>query len=438
MKEKNKEITKIKETVEEKEEFAKKIEWVIIAKFILYGFALIIAVIRMLTGICLLTPILVYTTLLILVLNLICLFLAKKRLYLYAIAYFSLVIDLLFVTLAVHLQGGLAAPLFPLNYLLIILVASILISSRAGIIITTLSSIAVILLITLEYLNIFPPIPTKGIGLVMYQDKDYVITIVIARVIFFYAVAIMSGYLSDRIKMQTREIREKEKQLIHAERMAMAARIAGESAHEIKNPLAVIKSGLYYLGRILPESEEAQKTISQMDEATERAVAYINNLLNFSRPPMLTIEPVDVHKIIEDSLNELPQEMLAGIEIVKNFALDLPLLPADPDRLKQVFVNLIKNGTEAMGEKVESRKLKVESGKDGEFVKISISDTGKGISEEDLNHIFDPFFTTKGKGTGLGLAIVQRIIEAHKGEIEVKGEIGKGTIFVVKLPVVTL
>jgi len=233
-------------------------------------------------------------------------------------------------------------------------------------------------------------------------------------------------------KKAEEELKQAQAQLIQSEKLAAAVQIASEAAHEVKNPLAVIKAGLYYLGRILPENKEAQKTISQMDKATQRAVAYIDDLLNFSRPPVLNLKPVDLHKVIEDSFNELPQEILAGIEIEKNFAPAVPLLTADPDRLKQVFVNLIKNGAEAMGE-VKSKKLKVESEKEGEFVKIRISDTGKGMIEEDLKRIFDQFFTTKGKGTGLGLAICHRIIEAHKGGIEVKSEVGKGTTFVIKL-----
>ncbi len=98
-----------------------------------------------------------------------------------------------------------------------------------------------------------------------------------------------------------------------------------------------------------------------------------------------------------------------------------------------MVTNLVKNAAEAMGE-VRSKKLEIRSKKEGEFVKLSVSDTGKGIAEEDRKRIFDPFFTTKGKGTGLGLAICQRIVEAHHGEIEVASEVGKGTTFVVKLP----
>ncbi|MFH1860150.1 MAG: ATP-binding protein [bacterium] len=427
----------INETAEEREELAKKLEWMIITRFILYGLALIIAATRMFIEDYPLSPMLYYSTLLIFVLNLICLFLTKKRLYLYASTYFLIAIDLLFITIAVHLQGGLAATVFPLNYLIIILAASILISGRAGLIITTLASIAVILLITLEYLNIFPPVPVKGIGVILYQERGYVISTVMAKVIFFYVVAIVSGYLSDRIKRQTKEIREKEKQLIHVERMAIAAQIAGKSAHEIKNPLSVIKFGLYYLEKILPENKEAQKTILQMDQATQRAVTYIDDLLNFSRPPMLQISKAAINDVLEKSMQELSAETLSGIEIEKDFAADLPLIPADLSKLSQVFVNLFRNATEAMGE-VKSKRLKVKSEAGEEVVQVSISDTGKGIPSENLNRIFDPFFTTKGKGIGLGLAICQRIVEAHQGRIEVESEVSVGSKFVVKLPVSTI
>ncbi len=223
--------------------------------------------------------------------------------------------------------------------------------------------------------------------------------------------------------------------LIQSERLAAAAQISSEAAHEIKNPLAVIKTGLYFLDKILPEKkEDVQQTLSQMDKATDRATSYINDLLSFSRPPVLVLKLTDVHKVIEDAINELPQEILAGIEIAKDFIPDMPLLNADTNRLKQIFTNLIKNAAEAVEQ--GSGRIEIKSEREGDFVKIAISDTGKGISEENLKHIFDPFFTTKSKGTGLGLAICHRIIEAHGGEIEVKSEIGKGTVFIIKLGMV--
>lgn len=233
------------------------------------------------------------------------------------------------------------------------------------------------------------------------------------------------------------ERKQMQEKLIEAEKLAAASLIASEAAHEIKNPLAVIKTGLYYLKRILPEgAEEAQKNIRMLDNAVERATIYINDLLNFSKPPVLNLMPVEINELLEKSLKELPQEILAGIEINKDFETNLPQIMADPERLKQVFVNIIKNAAEAMEGKGKLRiancRLQIE-GK--EFIQITFEDTGRGIPKKDVQYIFDPFFTTKGKGTGLGLAICQRIIEAHKGEIEVISKIGEGATFIIKMRV---
>lgn len=235
------------------------------------------------------------------------------------------------------------------------------------------------------------------------------------------------GKLVDLVEEQTKE-------LIQSEKMAATSQIAAEAAHEIKNPLTVINSGLYYLKQVLPEEEEKniQQTISMMDAAINRAVVYINDLLNFSKPPVIKLTQVEINKVLEQTIGELPQEMLRDVELLEDFETDLPRINADPERLKQVFTNIIKNASEAMIE-VKDKKLKVKSKREEDVIKIIVSDTGKGIAGEDRKHIFDPFFTTKGKGTGLGLAICQRIIEAHKGEIEIESEVGKGTRFIIRL-----
>jgi PAS domain S-box-containing protein len=109
--------------------------------------------------------------------------------------------------------------------------------------------------------------------------------------------------------------KQMEKELIKAERLSASAQIASEAAHEIKNPLMVINAGLYYLGKILPDDNEAKKTISQMDAATQRAVVYINDLLNFSRPPELKKDKMNVNEMIKKSLDELPSGIFPNIEI---------------------------------------------------------------------------------------------------------------------------
>ncbi len=230
------------------------------------------------------------------------------------------------------------------------------------------------------------------------------------------------------------ERKQMEKELIKTERLAAAVQIASEAAHEVKNPLTVIKAGLYYLGKILHEdNNEAQKTIFQMDQATQRAVIYINDLLNFSRPIELKKSEININEVIQQALDELPTEIFANIDVQQELFSGSPLILADFERLKQVVTNLVKNAAEAMGG--SGKGLVVRSEKGWEFIEISVSDMGKGIAEKNLKHIFDPFFTTKGKGTGLGLAICQRIVEAHNGRIEVTSKMGEGTTFVVRLPV---
>ncbi len=236
------------------------------------------------------------------------------------------------------------------------------------------------------------------------------------------------GQLSIAFDQMTTDLKSFKDKLVKSEKLAAASQIASEAAHEIKNPLSIIKAGLYYLKKIMEdEPKNVQDVLLQIDNAADRITFYLNDLLSFAKPIVLKIELVEVNKILEDSFKELPDEIFSGMKIIKNFAPDLPQIKCDPQRLKQVFINLIKNAAEAMGGKGE---LMVKS-EDGPC--ITISDTGAGISEQYLQHIFDPFFTTKGKGTGLGLAICHRIIEAHKGEIKVTSKPGQGTTFIIKM-----
>jgi signal transduction histidine kinase len=257
-------------------------------------------------------------------------------------------------------------------------------------------------------------------------------TKIVAKGNFDYHVPIKSndeiGQLTRSFDKMTGELKDFHDKLVKSEKLAVASQIASESAHEIRNPLSVIKAGVYFLKKILTEQPSmVQNTILQIDGAANRIASYIDDLLNFSKPPVINIVMIDVNEVLVNSIEELPQETLSGIKIIMDFAPELPQIEADPQRLKQVFTNLIKNASEAMKGNGELR-IKSEKGPI-----ITISDTGAGISEQDLKHIFDPFFTTKSKGTGLGLAICYRIIEAHKGVIEVVSEPGQGTSFVIKL-----
>jgi len=228
------------------------------------------------------------------------------------------------------------------------------------------------------------------------------------------------------------ELKRTQEKLRKAEKLSTIAQVAQEAAHEIKNPLSVLGVGLYYLRKMLPEDEKIKKKINQMDKAVERASSYLNDLSSLSRPPIVELSPIDINDFIEQVLGDISLDLLTGIELRKDLAKDLPKIQVDPDRLRQVFTNLIKNACEAMP---CGGALTISSCIDGSQIVITFSDTGPGIKEEDLGKLFDPFFTTKSKGTGLGLVIVKRIIEAHQGRIGLESKVGKGTRFTIKLPI---
>ncbi|MDI6785995.1 MAG: ATP-binding protein, partial [bacterium] len=232
------------------------------------------------------------------------------------------------------------------------------------------------------------------------------------------------GELAKAFNQMTIDLKTSQDKIVKSEKLAAASQLASEIAHEIRNPLSIIKAVFYHLEQILPKGEESvRKSFLQMDRAIERATSYVNDLLNFSRPPILNLRLMDINKVLESSLEEMPSDISSTLKVDRNYTTNLPQVKVDPERLKQVFTNIIKNSWEAMSEqagqptKADTLRLKVGSEKEGNFIKITISDTGKGISEKNLKYIFDPFFTTRSKGTGLGLAICQRIVEAHKGEI---------------------
>ncbi|MEW5766493.1 MAG: ATP-binding protein [bacterium] len=241
--------------------------------------------------------------------------------------------------------------------------------------------------------------------------------------------------LNERLKQEIIEHQKTARRLIAAERLSAISQIAAEAAHEIKNPLSVVKTGVYYLSSICKE-EKIKKTLSQMDKAIERAASYLNNLLSFSRPPILKTTQVDINEVITETLGELPEEAKAGVEIEKDLAPGLPSISADSGQLKVVFLNFIKNAIESMKEEKRLGISTKEAEEEGaRFVQIKFKDSGVGIPAEDIERIFDPFYTTKSKGTGLGLAICKRIIDSHQGRIEVKSKQGEGTTFTIKLSI---
>jgi signal transduction histidine kinase/iron only hydrogenase large subunit-like protein len=236
------------------------------------------------------------------------------------------------------------------------------------------------------------------------------------------------------------ELQRAQESLIQAEKMSSLGQIAAGVAHEINNPLTGVLVYIKLLLKNIKEKkiiwEALEERLKTMEKETERCSRIIKNLLDFSRQTEPSPRPCNLNKKIENALTILiHQAELSNVEIIKEYEENLPFAYADPDQIQQVFVNIILNAIQAMpqGGKL---KIKTKYSKKEDRLIVSFTDTGVGISKENMKKLFTPFFTTKekGKGVGLGLAVCYGIIQRHNGTIEVESEEGKGTTFTVKLP----
>ncbi|MBI2340056.1 MAG: PAS domain-containing sensor histidine kinase [Deltaproteobacteria bacterium] len=227
-----------------------------------------------------------------------------------------------------------------------------------------------------------------------------------------------------------------------ADRIHYVGMIASGLAHEIKNPLSGIKGASQLLVDELKKKELKEYAEIILKEST-RVDRLMKDLLNFTKPKKLNKKKVNINQILHDLIVLQTTVAKGSVEFAADFDPSIPRIVGDAEALTQVFLNLIKNARQAVREKgrvmVRSRVVTDfgfrKKDRRRQLIGIDVEDTGEGISEENLPNIFVPFFTTKPRGTGLGLPLCHRIVEEHEGDIEVKSEKGKGTVFSVYLPV---
>ncbi len=225
-----------------------------------------------------------------------------------------------------------------------------------------------------------------------------------------------------------------EDQLLQAEKLSSIGLLAAGIAHEVNTPIAGISSYTQMLLKETPETDRRKKILEKIEKQTFRAAEIVNGLLNFSRLSNSEFKDLDINQLIEDSLALLSHQLeLNNIKVDSQYDLSLPPVYGNMGKLQQVFVNLFLNARDAMP---AGGELAIQTGMYESMVVVDVSDTGSGISEENVRRIFDPFFTTKsmGKGTGLGLAVTYGIVQEHGGGIFVDTNSGRGTRFRVKLP----
>jgi len=225
--------------------------------------------------------------------------------------------------------------------------------------------------------------------------------------------------------------------LLQSERLAQVGKLAAGVAHSIRNPLTSVKMRLFSLERTLDLVPSQKEDFEVISDEIRHIDTIVRNFLEFSRPPKLKMQTVSPSDAVDMALQLLRHRLESyGVEVEVKRARRLPQISADPEQLKEVFVNLLVNACEMMNEGgsiiIEERERNKEP--IGRSLVIKVSDNGPGIPESIVDKVFEPFFSTKEEGTGLGLSIAHRIVGEHGGRLEVEAKEGHGTTFTITLP----
>ena len=261
-----------------------------------------------------------------------------------------------------------------------------------------------------------------------------------------------SEHLEEMVEERTRELRAAQERLVRREKLAVLGQLAGGVAHELRNPLGVISNAIYFLQMTLPDaSETTREYLDIVSSEVRGAEKIVSDLLNLSRTRTAEKEKIAVSALVSRMLEKRPPP--EDVEVTTQIPSDLPPVFVDPRQMRQVLGNLVTNAYQAMP---DGGRLMIHVSEDegigrhrdtgtgrpeddlpitpSPCLRVSISDTGCGIPEENLEKIFEPLFTTRAKGIGLGLVLARKLVEGHGGTIEVQSEEGQGSTFTVRLP----
>lgn len=238
-------------------------------------------------------------------------------------------------------------------------------------------------------------------------------------------------HLEEKVEERTKQLKKAQQQLVKSERLAAIGELAAMIGHDLRNPLTGIAGAAYYLKAKC--SPKIDSKLKEMFTVIEKDVEYsnkiINDLLEYSRDIKLDLNESNPRLMVKEALSvvKIPKKVE-----VADLTSDKPEMKVDTDKMKRVFVNMIKNAVDAMP---KGGILTIESRESNGDLEIVFSDTGVGMSEKTLKNIFRPLFTTKAKGMGFGLPICKRFVEAHTGKIYVRSTLGKGSTFIMTLPI---
>lgn len=348
-------------------------------------------------------------------------------------------LDLLVLTAVLHYSGGCTNP-FAFFFLFHTFIAAQVISVRAGLTVAGASLVLVCLLGLLEVWGIWPQVE-HGIRLLDLSEGEVAVPRLLSWLLALGLTMGISVYFVATVLRQLRgrdeELRRLNQQLGQSEKLASIGTLAAGVAHEINNPVGVIRNKTQILRYRIQDGESAEALLAELDTVekhTTRIGTITKGLLTFSKETPFELQPVDLNRLVREAaeLVRVPYQE-AEVELsVRASPFPVWVLGSD-NHLLQVLVNILLNARDASV--VRGKVWMVVEGVDG-TAQVRIEDQGEGIAAENLSKIFDPFFTTKevDRGTGLGLAITHGIVERHHGTVTVESEVGRGTTFVVSLP----
>lgn len=249
------------------------------------------------------------------------------------------------------------------------------------------------------------------------------------------------GFFAKTFNQMTRNLRDLYEEV--EERSRQISELSASVAHEVRSPISAIQGFTELLEDDMEEEDPGLEYIEDIKMEVKILNAKVTDFMDFARPLEIEALPLDIVDVLESALAPMEKEAIdSNVGIVTKFNSALPAIYGDFDRLRGVFINLIRNSIQAMenggglivGANLANENIEELDG-NGKFVEIWVEDTGCGLDPGVLEHAFEPFFTTKGSGTGLGLAIVKKILDVHRGRIKPESEVGQGTIMRVFLPI---
>ena len=345
--------------------------------------------------------------------------------------YVQIGIDTLLVSLIIFITGSFTS-IFSFLYLVVIIYSSMIIFRKGGMIMASFCSIQYGILINLEYYGIINPYFLQDSGSIGNYPWTFVFFKVVITMVACFAVAFLSGLLSEQLRKTKKELLIMEERVERVEKMAYLGEMAAGMTHEIKNPLASLAGSIQILRQEIPYDREHDKLMQIVLRETDRLNTLVSNFLLFAKPPAGKIERVDLESALSETIKlfQKNQDTRRRVSIMSDFSPNI-WVEMDPVHLRQVMWNIILNAAEAI-EREGTIKIKTYPLKHNHAC-IEVSDTGCGMTKKLIQSIYDPFFTTKSSGTGLGLSIVHRILESYNTWLEVESEVGKGTRLTLKL-----